>query len=185
MGYAIAEELAQHGAEVVLVSGPVSIKTTNKQIQVIPVESAEEMYQACILHFVHCAGAVLSAAVADYTPAFPASGKTKSGSVNLQLDLISTKDIAASLGQIKKQGQILVGFALETSNELENAKAKLHRKNLDFIVLNSLNDEGAGFGVDTNKITIIGNDNKLKTFQLKNKREVAADIVGEIISRMK
>jgi phosphopantothenoylcysteine decarboxylase / phosphopantothenate---cysteine ligase len=185
MGYAIAEELAQHGAEVILVSGPVSVKTADKHIHVIPVESAEEMYQASASHFMYCDGAVLSAAVADYTPAFPEAGKTKSGSANMQLVLKPTRDIAASLGRMKKQGQILVGFALETSNELENARAKLQKKNLDFIVLNSLNDEGAGFGVDTNKIVIIGNDNKMKSFQLKTKREVAADIVGEIISLMK
>jgi phosphopantothenoylcysteine decarboxylase / phosphopantothenate---cysteine ligase len=185
MGYAIAEELAHHGASVVLVSGPVSVTTSNKQIQVIPVESAEEMYQASATRFMHCEGAVLSAAVADYTPAYPEAGKTKSGSANMQLELKPTKDIAASLGQMKKQGQILVGFALETSNEIENAQAKLQKKNFDFIVLNSLNDEGAGFGVDTNKIVIIGNDNKMKSFQLKSKREVAADIVAEIISRMK
>jgi phosphopantothenoylcysteine decarboxylase / phosphopantothenate---cysteine ligase len=185
MGYAIAEELAQHGAEVVLVSGPVSVKTSNKLIQVVSVESADEMYQASASHFMQCDGAVLSAAVADYTPANPATGKTKSGCGNMQIELKPTKDIAASLGQMKNHGQILVGFALETGNELENARAKLQKKNLDFIVLNSLSDEGAGFGVDTNKIVIIGNDNKMKSFELKSKREVAADIVGEIILRMK
>jgi phosphopantothenoylcysteine decarboxylase / phosphopantothenate---cysteine ligase len=185
MGYAIAEELAQHGGEVILVSGPVSVSTSNKLIQVIHVESAEEMYQASVSHFNQCSGAVLSAAVADYTPAHPETKKRKSGNANLQLELKPTRDIAASLGLMKKQGQIIVGFALETNNELENARAKLQKKNLDFIVLNSLNDNGAGFGFDTNKIVIVGHDNKLKSFQLKSKREVAADIVGEIISLMK
>lgn len=185
MGYAIAEELAHHGAEVILVSGPVSVSTSNKLIRVIHVGSAEEMYHASASHFNHCDGAVLSAAVADYTPAHPEKEKRKSGSANLQLELKPTRDIAASLGKMKSQRQILVGFALETGNELENARAKLHKKNFDFIVLNSLNDEGAGFGFDTNKIVIIGNDNKMKSFQLKTKREVAADIVGEIISLMK
>lgn len=185
MGYAIAEELARHGAGVVLVSGPVSVTTSEKNIQIIHVESAGEMYQAAMSVFPDCDGAVLSAAVADYTPAYPAAGKTKSGSRDMHLELKPTNDIAASLGQIKTQSQVLVGFALETDNEIDNAIKKLQKKNLDFIVLNSLNDEGAGFGVDTNKIVIIGNDNNLQSFELKSKREVAADIVCEIISRMK
>jgi phosphopantothenoylcysteine decarboxylase / phosphopantothenate---cysteine ligase len=185
MGFAIAEELAEQGAEVILVSGPVSVSTAKNGIHLIPAESAEEMYTACIENFPGCDGAVLSAAVADYTPAIPLEGKTKSGSDNLTLHLKPTKDIAASLGRIKKPNQILVGFALETSHEVENARAKLKKKNFDFIVLNSLNDEGAGFRVDTNKIAIISHDNKMLSFQLKSKREAAVDIVNEMMNLIK
>jgi phosphopantothenoylcysteine decarboxylase / phosphopantothenate---cysteine ligase len=182
MGYAIAEELAEQGAEVILVSGPVSVATQKEGIKVIPVESAEEMYQACIDHFPKCTGAVMTAAVADFTPENQAAQKTKRGKENWKIDLKPTKDIAAELGSQKRRNQILVGFALETTNELNNARQKLERKNLDFIVLNSLNDAGAGFGGETNKITIIGNNNKIQPFELKSKREAAADIVERMIS---
>jgi phosphopantothenoylcysteine decarboxylase/phosphopantothenate--cysteine ligase len=182
MGYAIAEELAEQGAEVILVSGPVSVSTQKDKIKIISVESAEEMYQACISHFPECDGAVMTAAVADFTPASRAAQKTKRGKENWKLELKPTKDIATALGQLKKENQVLIGFALETTDEKANAQKKLKKKNLDFIVLNSLNDAGAGFGFDTNKITIIGKNNKIQPFELKSKREVAADIVSRVIS---
>ncbi|MBW6536643.1 MAG: bifunctional phosphopantothenoylcysteine decarboxylase/phosphopantothenate--cysteine ligase CoaBC [Mariniphaga sp.] len=182
MGYAIADELAELGAEVILVSGPVSVSTQKERIKVIPVESADEMYQACIEHFPQCDGAVMTAAVADFTPLNPEIQKTKRGKENWNIELKPTKDIAAALGAVKKTDQILIGFALETTDEKANAQKKLQKKNLDFIVLNSLNDAGAGFGLDTNKITIIGKNNKTVPFKLKSKKEVAADIVKMMIS---
>jgi phosphopantothenoylcysteine decarboxylase / phosphopantothenate---cysteine ligase len=180
MGYAIAEELADQGAEVILVSGPVSVSTQKVGIKLVSVESAEEMYNECIRHFPDCDGAVLTAAVADFTPVKPETQKTKRGNENLTIALKPTKDIAAELGKMKRKNQVLVGFALETTNEVVNAHKKLEKKKLDFIVLNSLNDAGAGFGVDTNKITIIGKNNKTVPFELKPKKEVAADIVEMI-----
>jgi len=182
MGYAIAEQLAEEGASVILVSGPVSISTQNPNIKVVSVESAKDMYHASEEAFVQCNGAVMCAAVADFTPSQPKNKKTKRGKVNWNIELKPTKDIAATLGKKKTNHQILVGFALETNNELENAGKKLVIKNLDFIVLNSLNEEGAGFQVDTNKITIIDKYNNQQTFELKSKKEVAADIVQKIIS---
>lgn len=182
MGYAIAEELAGQGAEVFLVSGPVPISIQKAGITVISVESAEEMYEACMARFPDCDGAVMAAAVADFTPLRIEPQKTKSGNSNQTLELKPTRDIAAALGKRKKNRQVLVGFALETTNELGNAQKKLEKKNLDFIVLNSLNDPGAGFGGDTNKITIIGPDNIPQTFELKTKKEVAADIVEKMIA---
>ncbi len=182
MGYAIAEELAEQGAEVILVSGPVSVSTRKVGIKVIRVESAEEMHKACVQYFPQCDGAVMTAAVADFTPATPAAQKTKREKENWNMELKPTQDIAAALGSQKKATQILIGFALETTDELENAQKKLARKNLDFIVLNSLNDTGAGFGGDTNKITVIDKNNKIQPFELKNKREVAADIVDMMVS---
>jgi phosphopantothenoylcysteine decarboxylase/phosphopantothenate--cysteine ligase len=182
MGYAIAEELARQGAKVLLVSGPVSISAREKGIRIIRTESAEEMYQACMAHFPECDGAVMTAAVADFTPSNPATQKTKRKGENLIIELKPTKDIAGALGEIKRENQVLAGFALETQDEISNAQKKLEKKNLDFIVLNSLNDPGAGFGTDTNKITIIGKNNKINPFELKSKTEVAADIVEMIIS---
>ncbi|MFV0591137.1 MAG: bifunctional phosphopantothenoylcysteine decarboxylase/phosphopantothenate--cysteine ligase CoaBC [Draconibacterium sp.] len=181
MGYAIAEALADQGADVVLVSGPVSVTAKNKQINVFKVESAEEMYNQCVAHFPACNGAVMCAAVADFTPVNKATEKMKRGDSAWNIELEPTKDIAAELGRLKTNKQLLVGFALETNNELENARKKLAKKNLDFIVLNSLNDSGAGFGVDTNKITIVAKDNNPEIFELKTKEEVARDIVGKII----
>lgn len=181
MGYAIAEKLAEHGARVVLVSGPVSISAYHPNIKVIRVESANEMYEQSVEAFPDCDGAVMCAAVADFTPADKATVKTKRGKGNWKIELKPTRDIAATLGKMKANNQLLVGFALETNNELANAVSKLEKKNLDFIVLNSLNDNGAGFGVDTNKITIVGKDNKITNFELKSKKEVAADIVEKII----
>lgn len=185
MGYAIAEELAEQGAEVILVSGPVAVSTRKKGVRIIPVNSAKEMYDACVHYFPQCNGAVMAAAVADFSPATPEPVKTKRGNENWNLELTPTRDIAAQLGKMKKSSQLLAGFALETNDELENANKKLERKNLDFIVLNSLNDKGAGFGGDTNKITIIGKNNNQQHFELKTKREVAADIVEMMVSLLR
>jgi phosphopantothenoylcysteine decarboxylase/phosphopantothenate--cysteine ligase len=185
MGYAIAEELANRGAKVVLVSGPVNIKPVNGNIQLIRVESAEEMYDQCISVFSECDGAVMNAAVADFTPEKPDVKKVKKEKNDWELKLVATIDIALELGKVKTPAQVLVGFALETDNELANAAKKLEQKNLDFIVLNSLNDKGAGFQTDTNKITILGKDNIPLFFELKNKAEVASDIVDKIVSILK
>lgn len=184
MGYAIAEELANRGAKVILVSGPVSITTNHAGIEKIFVESAAEMFDESVSKFAMCNGAVMCAAVADFTPVSAEKQKTKRGKHNWKLELKPTKDIASALGEAKEQKQLLVGFALETNNEMVNAQKKLTNKNLDFIVLNSLNDKGAGFISDTNKITIIDKDNNQQDFELKNKKEVAADIVDKIESMM-
>lgn len=178
MGYAIAEQLAQRGADVVLVSGPVNLKPQHKKIELIKVETAEEMYLACLKQFDNSDIAILSAAVADYTIKNPAPNKIKKSGDSLELTLVKTKDILKSLGALKKPHQLLVGFALETDNEEANAKKKLTEKNADFIVLNSLKEQGAGFQHDTNKITIIDKYNKSTKFELKPKHEVAADIVN-------
>ena len=182
MGYAIAEKLAENGAKVKLVSGPVAIHVVSSNIELIKVESASEMYKVCKKIFPRCDGAVMSAAVADYTPTEPGTLKVKRTSSDWNLQLKATKDIAAGLGEIKNENQVLVGFALETNNELSNAAKKLQKKNLDFIVLNSLKDKGAGFGVDTNKITIVDKNNNKQIFELKSKDEVAEDIVEKIIA---
>jgi phosphopantothenoylcysteine decarboxylase / phosphopantothenate---cysteine ligase len=182
MGYAIAEQLAHNGAEVVLISGPVSITAKNRNIKTVFVESAAEMYAECVNRFPVTDGAVMCAAVADYTPVAVENEKTKRGNKNWILELKPTKDIAQTLGELKTTKQILVGFALETNDENNNAREKLAKKNLDFIVLNSLNDGGAGFQVDTNKITIIDKDNNQQFFELKSKKEVAIDIVDKIKS---
>lgn len=181
MGYALAEELSSMGAEVTLVSGPTNLKLNDKRIHRIDVTSAEEMLQACLSKFNNSDISILSAAVADYRPKEIASLKIKKDSPELSLDLIKTPDILATLGQQKKQGQILIGFALETNNELANAIHKLEKKNLDFIVLNSMKDEGGAFKNDTNKITIIDRHKKQEHFELKPKNEVAADICKKIL----
>lgn len=180
MGYAIAEELANQGAEVELISGPVKIKTSHKNIRVTKVFSAQEMYENAIKIFPNCDAAIMNAAVADYTPKETTNQKIKEKTNSIQLELIPTKDIALELGKMKKTNQILIGFALETNNEIENAKNKIQKKNLDFIVLNSLNDNGAGFNHDTNKITIIDKNNNIESFELKSKPEVAKDIVSKL-----
>ena len=182
MGYAIAEAAAQLGAEVVLISGPTALKLENDFVKMIRVTSAEEMYRAAHEYFDKSDVAILSAAVADYRPLEVASEKIKKKEKDLTLQLTKTKDILASLGGIKKN-QFLVGFALETENEEENAKLKLKKKNLDLIVLNSLRDKGAGFQTDTNKITLIGKDNKTIPFPVKPKKEVAKDILEYIIEQ--
>ncbi len=184
MGYAIASELCLAGAKVTLVSGPVEIKNTNPEIQLIPVESAKQMHEKCVSIFPETDGAVMCAAVADFTPVSFSGSKIKREKDDLVIHLKPTIDIAGDLGLLKSEDQILVGFALETNDELSNAFLKLQRKNLDLIVLNSLNDTGAGFGVDTNKITLIGKDNIPAFFELKSKTEVAADIVSAIVSEM-
>jgi len=178
MGIAIAKELVANGADVILVLGPVTIEIP-KGVTVIPVSSASEMYKAVMDNFEDAAGAVLTAAVADYTPEVTSSTKIKKSDNDMNLALVKTKDIAASVGQIKKANQFLVGFALETNDEINNAKNKLKSKNLDLIILNSLNDEGAGFGTDTNKITFISNTETTE-LPLKLKSDLAKDIVNKI-----
>lgn len=180
MGYAMAEELAQRGAKVVLVSGPVKLKAQHPNIEVVKTESAAQMYQACIEHFPSCTGAIMAAAVADFTPSLTDTQKIKRKGVSIALELQPTKDIASALGEMKNSAQFLVGFALETHDALENAQMKLRKKNLDFIVLNSLEDEGAGFMTDTNKITIIDRYNNKTLYPLKEKSEVAKDIINKI-----
>jgi phosphopantothenoylcysteine decarboxylase/phosphopantothenate--cysteine ligase len=183
MGKAIAEALAENGAEVIFISGPVSHYPIHKNIETIKVKSAEEMYLATAKHFSESEITILTAAVADYTPAVVATEKIKKkGDEGMVIELVKTKDIAASLGKLKKEGQLLIGFALETENFMENANKKLASKNLDFIVLNSLKDEGAGFGFETNKISIIERNGDIERFGLKSKKEVAEDIVEKICS---
>lgn len=182
MGFALAETLADSGAEVCLVTGPVQLTTKHPLIERIDVESASEMYDAVMERFYACDGAILCAAVADFTPTETALSKLKRERENLTITLQPTKDIAAAVGQMKSESQFLVGFALETDNEEVNAKSKMERKNFDFIVLNSLNDNQAGFGFDTNKITILFRSGLKKQFELKSKKSVAKDIVNEITS---
>ncbi len=185
MGFALAEVCAEQGAEVTLVSGPVMLQTNHPNIHRIDVESASEMYEAATKHFPKTDIAILCAAVADFTPKTTADKKIKRKGDNLKLELQPTQDIAAALGAVKKKKQVLVGFALETDNEQKNAKDKLERKNFDFIVLNSLQDKGAGFRVDTNKVTIIDRHNGLTAYDTKTKREVAEDIVEHLVQQMK
>lgn len=183
MGTAIADELAAQGAEVILVSGPVQIKPKHSAVQVVNVQSAAQMYEAAIAHFPNVDIAILTAAVADYTPMEVATEKIKKkAEEGMVIELKKTKDIAAELGKIKKKGQLMVGFALETENFAANAQSKLMRKNLDFIVLNSLKDKGAGFGFDTNKVTFMDTEGTVERFELKTKKEVAKDIINKIIS---
>ncbi len=182
MGVALAEELAQRGAEVTLVLGPSKLSAAHPRIKTVRVESARQMYEACSDDFPASHITVLAAAVADFRPKTRADQKIKKSGNGLSIHLERTTDIAATLGKTKQAGQLLVGFALETNNELANAQGKLTRKNFDFIVLNSLRDKGAGFQHDTNKITLVGKNNKIKKMELKSKRKVAEDIVDEIES---
>lgn len=184
MGYALAEACAKQGAEVTLVSGPVMLQTKHPAIRRIDVESAQEMYDAATTHFPQADIAILSAAVADFTPETTADKKIKRKGDELVLNLRPTHDIAAALGAIKNENQLLVGFALETDNEVQNAQDKMKRKNFDFIVLNSLQDKGAGFRVDTNKITIIDRQQGTTAYETKSKQEVAEDIVEYIVSKL-
>ena len=179
MGFAIAEECAAQGADVTLVAGPVSLECKHPGIKRVDVESAREMYDAAMNAFPSCDVAVLSAAVADYRPAQCAPVKMKRTADDMFIELTPNSDIAASLGAVKGENQMLVGFALETNNAEENARLKLEKKNLDFIVLNSLEDKGAGFACDTNKVTIIDKSGK-SDFPLKSKKDVAKDIVSHI-----
>ncbi|WP_452223031.1 bifunctional phosphopantothenoylcysteine decarboxylase/phosphopantothenate--cysteine ligase CoaBC [Lacinutrix chionoecetis] len=183
MGFEIAKASANLGAEVVLITGPTHEKVNHNLIKVIPVVSAQEMYTAAHDHFKTVNVAILSAAVADYKPKEVSNSKIKKKDTTLTIELEKTKDILASLGAIKTS-QLLVGFALETDNELEHAKGKLKKKNLDLIVLNSLNDKGAGFKTNTNKVTIIDNKNNINAYQLKTKAEVALDILSVITQKI-
>ena len=179
MGYALAEVCAERGAEVTLVSGPVNLKVTHPNIHRIDVESAEQMYEAAVSAYADADAGILCAAVADFTPETVAGQKIKREKNDLVLRLKPTHDIAAALGKQKQAHQKLVGFALETTDEVAHAQDKLNRKNFDFIVLNSLNDKGAGFRCDTNKITII--DRQATTpYPLKEKKEVACDIIDRL-----
>jgi phosphopantothenoylcysteine decarboxylase/phosphopantothenate--cysteine ligase len=180
MGIAIADELAARGYEVTLVIGPVQLKPSGPKVKLIPVQTAAEMYEACVQYFSQSDVIVFAAAVADYTPKNPSSVKIKKKEDQFLLELVKTKDIAAETGKLKTAKQLTVGFALETDNEESNAQQKLEKKNLDFIVLNSVKDEGAGFGFDTNKITIIDKQGNVTKFDLKSKLEAAKDIVNYI-----
>lgn len=179
MGYALAESCARRGAKVTLISGPVQVKAQHPSIKVVKVESAHQMHEAAIEAFPTSDAAILCAAVADFTPEVKADQKIKREKEDLILRLVPTEDIAAALGKIKKENQCLVGFALETNNELANARHKLEKKNFDFIVLNSLQDAGAGFQCDTNKITIVDKE-KAIPYPLKTKTEVADDIIDRL-----
>ncbi len=179
MGYALAESCARRGAEVTLISGPVQVKAQHPSIKVTKVESAHQMHETAIEAFPTSDAAILCAAVADFTPEVKADQKIKREKEDLILKLVPTEDIAAALGKIKKENQCLVGFALETNNELANARHKLEKKNFDFIVLNSLQDAGAGFQCDTNKITIVDKE-KATPYPLKTKTEVADDIIDRL-----
>lgn len=180
MGFAIAEAFAEQGAEVTLVCGPNNLTTTHNAIKRIDVISAEDLYNASVKAFKTADIAILSAAVADYKPATIAAQKIKKNNASKFIELVPTKDTLQELGKLKKKKQLLIGFALETENEVNNAIDKIKKKNLDFIILNSLNDKGAGFKTDTNKITLIDKHNKLQKFELKSKAEVAKDIVAVI-----
>lgn len=180
MGFALAEVCAQQGAEVCLIAGPVQLATKHQNIERIDVESAEEMYSVVLSRFYGMDGAILCAAVADFTALDVAPEKLKREKDNLVLELEPTRDIAAAVGEMKLESQFLIGFALETNNEEANAASKMERKNFDFIVLNSLQDAQAGFGYDTNKISILFRSGDKKEFELKNKTSVAQDIVSEI-----
>lgn len=180
MGYAIANQLLRLGADVTLVSGPSGL-TPPERATFIPVTSAAEMLEACRSHFPMADITVMSAAVADYTPKVTADQKIKKTESHLTLELVKTTDILATLGKAKRNDQILVGFALETQDEVANAVDKLHRKNLDFIVLNSMRDAGAGFASDSNKVTIIDKNDNREVFELKSKGEVAKDICSRVI----
>ncbi|MBC8054258.1 MAG: bifunctional phosphopantothenoylcysteine decarboxylase/phosphopantothenate--cysteine ligase CoaBC [Sphingobacteriaceae bacterium] len=181
MGFAIAEELSKQGAEVILICGPSNEKTINKSIVRIDVGSSSEMAASVELYFKESDITVMSAAVADYRPKEVAANKIKKNDNELSIDLVKTVDILSQLGSIKQTGQLLIGFALETENEEDNAKQKLTKKNLDFIVLNSLQDKGAGFKSDTNQVTIIDKNLVTERFALKSKPEVAKDICQKII----
>ncbi|MFA9389852.1 MAG: phosphopantothenoylcysteine decarboxylase [Prolixibacteraceae bacterium] len=184
MGFAIAEALANQGAKVILIAGPVNLYIHHPNIERINVTSAVEMYETAMERFPGTNGAVMCAAVADYRPLETSNKKIKRDKGSMHIELVPNPDIAASLGQIKTSEQLLVGFALETNDERENAWLKLKKKNLDFIVLNSLNDKGAGFQTDTNKISIINSDNKIIDFELKSKSLVALDIVEQMNQQM-
>jgi len=178
MGNALAIEAASRGAKVKLVSGPVHSLPEHKNIEIINVNTASEMYEACVNNFNAIDIAIMAAAVADYSPAEKSAVKIKKNDTDLTIHLIKNRDILLELGRIKSDNQTLIGFALETNDEIENARKKLYTKNLDFIVLNSLKDASAGFGFDTNKISIISKDGTITHFDLKSKSEAASDIIN-------
>ncbi len=182
MGYAIAEELAERGAEVILISGPTKLTTKHPSVKCYKVESAQQMFERTTAEFPKCDAAILAAAVADYRPKEVSDVKIKKKNSEMSLELEKTPDIAAHLGTIKQPHQRTIGFALETNDEFENAVSKLKRKNFDFIVLNSMRDKGAGFNSDTNKISIIFDETTFKTFEVKSKDDVAKDIVNNLVS---
>lgn len=180
MGLAIANEAYERGADVILVLGPVTEAHCKKGIKTVNVVSADEMAKETLKYFPRCDIAILTAAVADYTPETSSASKIKKQDKDMLIRLRPTTDIAAQLGKIKRKGQFLAGFALETDNELINAKEKLKKKNLDLIVLNSLRDEGAGFSFDTNRVMLIDKNNKTEKLELKSKVLVASDILNKI-----
>jgi phosphopantothenoylcysteine decarboxylase/phosphopantothenate--cysteine ligase len=177
MGNALALEAAKRGAKVILISGPVNELPTHEAIEIVQVTTARQMYEACINRFPESDLCIMAAAVADYIPEYPSENKIKKGESALTLNLVKSVDILAELGSKKRRGQVLAGFALETDNEINNAQAKLHKKNLDFIVLNSLKDTGAGFATSTNLVTILDKNGKVLPFELKSKALVAEDIL--------
>ena len=181
MGFDIAQSAAKLGATVILVSGPTHLKIDNNLVKVVPVVSAQDMYEVCHHYFDDVDVAIAAAAVADYKPNNVAKNKIKKDAANFTIELEKTKDILASLGKIKKD-QFLIGFALETEDEIENAKLKIQKKNLDLIVLNSLQDEGAGFGKPTNKVTFIDSNFMVEPMELKSKEAVADDILNKVIA---
>jgi phosphopantothenoylcysteine decarboxylase/phosphopantothenate--cysteine ligase len=185
MGFAIADRFASMGAEVILITGPTSQTSQQQGIKRVDVISAADMLEACLQYYKDVKACIMSAAVADFTPANVSAQKIKKQDIDLNIELKKTTDILKTLGDQKQKGQLLVGFALETNDEEKNAIDKLQRKNLDFIVLNSLNDEGAGFKTNTNKITIIDNKLQKTTFKLKDKNEVAKDICNKVAELIK
>jgi phosphopantothenoylcysteine decarboxylase / phosphopantothenate---cysteine ligase len=180
MGYAIAEQFLEQGAEVIMVSGPVCIQLQHPRLKIVKVNAASEMYMACCRFFEGVDIAVFAAAVADYRPKKVANQKIKKDESVFNIRMVKNVDIAYEFGQVKKMNQLSVGFALETNDELSHAIGKLKKKNFDMVVLNSMNDSNATFGFDTNKITVIKNDFSRTEYPLKNKKEVAEDIVFEI-----
>ena len=184
MGFALAEAFADRGFDVLLIAGPVHIVAVNPAIKRIDVVSADDMYRAVMQHFAENDVAVFCAAVADFTPTVAADHKIKRKTDDLVIRLKPTQDIAAAAGRQKRQGQFIVGFALETDDEEANAVDKMQRKNLDMIVLNSLNDQGAGFGYDTNKVTVIERNGQRTDLPLQSKTEVARRIVEAVVEKL-
>lgn len=184
MGFALAEKFANEGASVILVAGPTSMVCNHPEVKTVSVVTAAEMFQACNDVFNDIDIAVFAAAVADFTPVIYHDKKIKRGKDDLVIHLKPTTDIAADFGKRKRENQFLVGFALETNDGLKNAWKKVQKKNLDMIVLNSLTDKGAGFGTDTNKITILDDEHQVMEFKLKSKNAVAEDIISEISKKM-
>jgi phosphopantothenoylcysteine decarboxylase/phosphopantothenate--cysteine ligase len=184
MGYRIAEELSAQGAQVTLVTGPSHERISDDRIELVPVTSAKEMYRACLSRWMEMDIGVMAAAVADYRPSDVSEHKLKKSDTELMISLERTDDILQAMGD-SKESQFLVGFALETNDEEENATKKLEKKKLDMIVLNSLQHEGAGFGHETNRVSFIMPNNKINRFELKSKSEVAFDLVGQIIEETK